>query len=262
MSDILRRIVEHKKKEVARQIQLLPLSELQANSGQHQPQSLAARFSRQRPAIIAEFKRKSPSKGIINDKAQPASTAVDYTQADAAGISVLTDNHFFGGSQTDLKAIRQVTSLPLLRKDFIIDQYQIYESKAMGADVILLITSILSKDEIEHFTSVAHELGLECLLELHASDDLEKVCPDVDLIGVNNRNLKSFTVNTNHSKKMLKHLPERIPCIAESGLADADTVIDLFRAGFSGFLMGEYFMKQAKPGQALMQLQQELDTRV
>jgi len=203
-------------------------------------------------AIIAEHKRKSPSKSTINDAIELPQVINGYSSAGAAGISVLTDTKFFGGSLSDLALARSLTTTPLLRKDFIIDPYQVYESKAYGADVILLIAASLSSAEIETLSKLAKEIDLEVLVEIHSEDELEKcLIPTVDIIGVNNRNLKTFKVDIAHSLKLAKQIPSDRVKISESGISEPAIVSQLMQGGFQGFLMGEHFMKQKDPGKAL-----------
>ena len=196
--------------------------------------------------IIAEFKRQSPSKGIINNKDSVESVTKSYTEHGASGISVLTDHKFFGGTLNDLKIARE-NNVPLLRKDFMIDEYQCVEAKAFGADVILLIAACLTPVEVKTLSVVAENLGLEVLLELHDETELEHICDAVDMIGVNNRNLKNFEVNLEHSVRLAEKIDDRFIKVAESGINDVANIHYLKRHGFQGFLIGEYFMKQASP---------------
>lgn len=201
--------------------------------------------------IIAEFKRQSPSKGIINEKVTPEEVTKGYADAGASGLSVLTEPLYFGGSDKDLQLMRRANPLtPLLRKDFVVDDYQIAEAAALQADVILLIAAVLSREEILHFTQTAHQFGLEVLLELHDEAELEKIVAEVDMIGINNRNLKDFSVDTERSLKLLRKLPADAVKVAESGLSNPATVDHLREGGFSGFLMGESLMKNDNPGLA------------
>lgn len=212
-------------------------------------QSLLAKGS---TGIIAEFKRKSPSKGIINANADVESITASYSKY-AAGISVLTDELHFGGTNDDLIIARETVSVPLLRKDFIIDEYQLYEAKAIGADVILLIAACLSKAEAKQLAKKAKELNLEVLLEVHNEEELAHICDDVTMIGVNNRNLKTFEVNINTSLDLINKLPKEKPAIAESGISNINSILSLRNAGFKGFLIGENFMKHADPSVAFIQ---------
>jgi indole-3-glycerol phosphate synthase len=196
--------------------------------------------------IIAEFKRKSPSKGFIHEKADVVSITTGYTNGGAAGLSVLTDHDFFGGSTKDLMDAR-VNSIPILRKDFIVDAYQITEAKAMGADVILLIAACLTPAAVKSLASYAVSIGLEVLLELHGENELNHICDETILVGINNRNLKDFKVDIAASLHMSKLIPINKIKIAESGISSVD-MIKMFRdAGFKGFLIGENFMKESDP---------------
>lgn len=208
--------------------------------------------------IIAEFKRKSPSKGIINDKVFVDDVTQGYAAAGASGLSVLTDFNFFGGSIDDLMITRQINQIPVLRKEFIIDEYQVYEAKAYGADAILLIAAVLSADEIEKLYFKAKETGLEVLLEIHDEEELEKVGDNADLVGINNRNLKTFEVNMEHSIQLAKKLPDNMPKIAESGISSPETITRLKKEGFDGFLIGENFMKTSNPGLAFNEFVNQL----
>ncbi len=194
--------------------------------------------------IIAEFKRKSPSKGLIKENANPKDITRAYFENGASALSILTDFTFFGGSVEDLSTARLFNPLPILRKDFIVDAIQIIEAKAIGADAILLIAECLTAAEIKNFSHIAVDLGLEVLLEVHEKEQLDKWNPAIHLIGVNNRNLKTFIVSVQHSYDMLPLLPKEAIKIAESGLNNPETLVDLKKAGFNGFLIGEYFMAQ------------------
>jgi len=199
--------------------------------------------------IIAEFKRQSPSKGVINDTASVEEVANSYTQFGAAGISVLTDNTFFGGSIADLSiAIKNL--IPVLRKEFIIDEFQLIEAKAYGASVILLIAACLTPATTHALATFAKSIGLEVLLEIHDESELGHISDAVDFVGINNRSLKSFEVNIDHSLQLKNQLPKNILSIAESGIYSLETFKLLKKEGFDGFLMGEYFMKQANPAAA------------
>ncbi|MGF1533372.1 MAG: indole-3-glycerol-phosphate synthase [Bernardetiaceae bacterium] len=202
--------------------------------------------------LIAEFKRRSPSKPDIRLGAEVASVAAGYARAGVAGISVLTDETFFGGSLHDLAQARETVSVPLLRKDFVVDAYQVMEAKAFGADVVLLIAAVLSPAQAQELTATAQELGLEVLLEIHQAEDMDiyRAAPTVDIIGINNRNLRTFAVDLEHSRSLAQSLPQDKPRISESGLNDPRTVRALQSDGFMGFLIGEYFMRQPDPGLA------------
>ena len=206
--------------------------------------------------IIAEFKRQSPSKGIINN-CLPAGQAgsftcqvtKEYVKYGASAISILTDTEFFGGSLNDLTDAR-INDVPILRKDFIIDEYQLIESKAYGADIILLIAACLTKEEVRKMANFAKNIGLNVLLEIHNEEELEHICDEVDVVGINNRDLKTFKVDINHSIELCKKIPLYKIKISESGIDDVKTIQLLKQNGFSGFLMGEMFMKEKDPGKA------------
>lgn len=196
--------------------------------------------------IIAEFKRKSPSKGVINQHATVEEVTSAYSTHGASGLSVLTDELFFGGNLQDLtKATAQ--SIPILRKDFMIDEYQLVEAKAYGADVILLIAACLTPMQVKGMATIAKEIGLEVLLEIHNEFELAHICDAVDLVGVNNRNLKNFEVSIETSLHLIEQIPQNKPVIAESGINNVDTMVILQKAGFKGFLIGEHFMKEPSP---------------
>lgn len=212
------------------------------------------------PKIISEFKRKSPSKGIINDKVLPEIVTREYVRAGAVGLSVLTDIDFFGGSFSDFIGARNANPhIPMLRKDFIIDEYQLFEAKAIGADVILLIAACLEPHEIKSLSQKAHDLGLEVLLEVHNAEELTaSICDTVDMVGVNNRNLKTFETSIENSISLCEQIPDTFVKISESGLKDAETILRLFQYGYKGFLIGETFMKTENPGASLGELQKSL----
>lgn len=203
----------------------------------------------ERTGIIAEFKRKSPSKGLIHPDISPHEV-VPYYAISASAISVLTETEFFGGDLEDLRCARRHCKIPLLRKDFMIDVYQLLEAKASGADVILLIASCLSKQKVSEMAISAHQLGLEVLLEIHDEDEIGHICPEVDVVGINNRNLKDFSVDWKHSFALRNKIASDKMVIAESGIKDYDTIESLRKEGFNGFLIGETFMRTPNPGLA------------
>ena len=250
-TNILATIVAQKLKEVAARKNEISISQLEAMPlFSKQALSLKANLQKQHTTgIIAEFKRKSPSKGIINDKASVKEVTAAYHAYGAAGISVLTDNEFFGGSLDDLSMAIQ-NDIPVLRKEFIIDEFQITEAKAYGASVILLIASCLTPATTKLLAMKAKTLGMEVLLELHDETELEHICDEVDLVGINNRSLKSFEVNIEHSLQLKNKLPKGKLSIAESGIYSEETYRLLKSEGFDGFLMGEYFMKEENPALA------------
>ncbi len=207
-----------------------------------------------RTGIIAEFKKQSPSKGIINGDADVKEITQAYNQAGASALSVLTDTDFFGGKKDDLIQARSVNEIPILRKDFMIDEYQILEAKAWGADIILLIASILTPQQITNFGKLAQSLGMSVLLEVHNLEELERsICPHLNAIGVNNRNLGDFTVNIQTSFDLVDKIPNDFLKISESAISNPQTIKDLKEVGFQGFLIGENFMKTGNPGLAMQE---------
>ena len=192
----------------------------------------------------------SPSKGIINETALVENVTTGYSNAGASALSVLTDTNFFGGTNEDVLATRQVNTIPILRKDFTIDEHQIIEAKSIGANAILLIAAILTKVEIKEFTELAHSIGLEVLLEIHTNEELDKYIPEISIVGINNRNLKTFEVDFENSIRLAKSLPAGTVKIAESGISDYKNINYLKAHGFDGFLIGENFMKTENPGLA------------
>ena len=203
----------------------------------------------QKSGIIAEFKRKSPSKGIMNNQSDVLEVAKTYEKCGASGISILTDSDFFGGNFDDILKIRNEIQRPILRKDFMIDEYQFYEAKSIGADVVLLIAACLSPVQVQEFTELSHELGLEVLLEIHTEEELKCFNKNIDLVGINNRNLQNFKVDLQHSVDLKNLLPAGTLSVAESGIYSVQDYQFLKSKGFDGFLMGEYFMKNENPGQ-------------
>ncbi|NDA62426.1 MAG: indole-3-glycerol phosphate synthase TrpC [Chitinophagia bacterium] len=257
--NILETIIAAKKLEVESRKKEIPIRQLE-QSPWFQQTIPSLRRSLQQPGtngIIAEFKRKSPSKGIIHANADAKEITRAYAAGGASGISVLTDTTFFGGSWTDLEAAVG-WGVPVLRKDFIIDEYQLIEARAHGAAVILLIAACLTPTAVKQLAETARMLGLEVLLELHDQAELGHIHPSVTLVGINNRNLKNFEVNLQHSIELAAQIPAEFPAIAESGIDSVETILQLQSAGFSGFLMGEYFMKQDNPGASFLQFSQVL----
>jgi len=253
-ANILDRIVANKLKEVAAAKKKTSYSQLEeAEFFARETHSFRDfLLAPDRTGIIAEFKRKSPSKGIINDKVTVKEVTNAYAAAGASALSVLTDKQFFMGKKADLVKARQVNSIPVLRKDFMIDEYQIIEAKALGADIILLIAAILTPAQIQQFASLAKSIGLNVLLEVHNMEELQRsINPNLDAIGVNNRNLADFTVSVDTSYQLGEHIPKEFLKISESAISNTDTIKELKKAGFNGFLIGENFMKQADPGAAI-----------
>ncbi|MEM9717631.1 MAG: indole-3-glycerol phosphate synthase TrpC [Bacteroidota bacterium] len=251
--NILDKIVLHKQKELAALQQRLAAKELERSPLFELPRvSLKAQLTSDGASgIIAEFKRKSPSQGIINDTATVKDTVGAYQEAGVSGVSVLTDGTFFMGQKEDVEQARSILQIPILRKDFILDTFQILEARAMGADVILLIAAILTPEEIKQLALFAHSLQLEVLMEVHNQEELDRSLNEhIDLVGVNNRNLKDFTVDIHTSLSLSERIPNEFVKVAESGLSDPKEVLRLREVGFKGFLMGQRFMETQDPGQA------------
>jgi len=248
---ILDQIIARKKEEVATQKALVSEAVLKQMPFFNADALSMSSFvtSPLKTGIIAEFKRKSPSKGIINNTATVTAVTAAYSSFGASGLSVLTDLDFFGGSLQDLTAAR-VHDTPILRKDFMVDPYQIIEAKAYGADVILLIAACLTPLAVKELATVAKDIGLEVLLEIHTKDELDHVCDGIDMVGINNRNLKTFEVDLAHSIALANMLPAHLPKIAESGISNVSTILELKKEGFDGFLIGENFMKTPDPAAA------------
>ena len=256
---ILDTITAYKQEEVTAKQKVLPVEVLQQSSFYKASCTPFAASVRTGVGIIAEHKRRSPSKQVINDQVSLPEVVQGYEKAGASALSILTDTRFFGGSLDDLALAKAHTSLPLLRKEFIIDPYQVHESKAYGADALLLIAACLSSEALKDLSQLAKELGLDVLVEVHNASELEKcLLPSVDLIGVNNRNLKTFEVSIDTSKELAHRIPSDYVKISESGIQDPQTVRILMDYGYQGFLMGEYFMKHANPGKALSEFIQLL----
>lgn len=250
--DILQTIIAHKYKEVTAQQEAISLTQLEALLGiPTQGISMQQSLTQSSHGIIAEFKRRSPSKNWINEKAIPEHVIPAYQQADASALSILTDELFFGGSLQDLHVSRPLTHLPILRKDFIISPYQLYQAKLMGADAVLLIAACLTATQCKQLAQHAHNLKMEVLLEIHEESELEYLNEYVNMIGVNNRHLGTFHTDVSVSFKLAERLPKEFTLISESGISNPETVKQLREIGFQGFLMGENFMKTPYPGKAL-----------
>ncbi len=251
---ILDKIVAFKKKEVAKIKAEVPVSKLVESPSFKKncfslKEALTASFS---TGIIAEFKRQSPSKGIINDKVTVSEVTEGYLDANVAAQSVLTDTSFFGGTMADLMEARTINQQkPILRKDFVVDGFQIVEAKAIGADVVLLIATCLTAQELKNYGQLANDLGLEVLYEVHTQEDLDKI-NDLDnkIIGINNRNLKTFNVDLENSIELANQIPDSAVKVSESGISDPRIITGLKEYGFQGFLIGENFMKTENPGMA------------
>ncbi len=262
--DILDEIIAHKRIEIAAQEQNVPISFLEdlleKNDDMAKVHSMKASLAASATGIIAEFKRRSPSKDWINRDADAKVIPASYQQAGASALSILTDEHFFGGGLRDIRAARPTVSLPILRKDFIISRYQLLQAKAAQADAVLLIAAALSKEECSTLACEAHKLGLEVLLEMHHEDELDYVNEYVDMAGINNRNLGTFHTDVENSFRMAEKLPADILKVSESGISNPQTVKLLRQEGFRGFLIGETFMKTANPGNTLSTFIKELES--
>ena len=255
MADILEEIVAYKKNEVEQfkkelhQIYLEGRVEILQNA---LIPSMKNALMKSDTGIIAEFKRKSPSKGWINEAATADKVPISYQENGAAAISILTDSHFFGGSNVYVRtAIASKVRIPVLYKNFIIDEYQIYQAKVCGASAILLIAACLTKEQCRQFIAKAHELELEVLLEMHNEEETEYAELEPDMYGINNRNLGTFETDVNNSFQLIERLPAEGVKVSESGISDPDTIRQLRACGYKGFLIGETFMKEADPGLAL-----------
>jgi len=253
MQDILSEIVAHKKKEVALQKERVPFTALEKQLPQTEVpfRSLKEALLLSRTGIIAEFKRRSPSKGWINQSVRADEVTRAYEAAGAAALSVLTDETFFGGSLADLQKATQAVQIPVMRKEFIVDVYQLFEAKLAGASAVLLIAAAITAHECRQLTEMAHQLQLEVLLELHDERETEYITPINKLIGVNNRNLGSFVTDLQKSFRMAELLPPDAVWVSESGISDPVILKELRHAGYKGFLIGENFMKTADPGESL-----------
>jgi indole-3-glycerol phosphate synthase len=258
--NILEKIVSAKRKEILRSKNAVPVSRLEkSNHFPVQTRSLEKALQNNKGfGIIAEFKRQSPSRGIINSTASPGEVCGAYLNSGASAVSVLTDREFFGGGNDDLQQARRVCNGVILRKEFIIDEYQVIESKSIGADVILLIAGILSSQELKALSDLALSLKLEVLFEIHNESDIDKLPGKAMLIGVNSRNLDTFSINTDIPGELISKLPGTSIKIAESGIHSAEKLLELKKAGFGGFLIGEKFMKEQDPGKSCRKFIEDL----
>lgn len=250
--NILEKIVAQKKLEVAEAYERVSIKQLEyyRHFDRKVPSFSGALMEEGASGVIAEFKRQSPSKGAIHAGASVEKIVPGYEKAGASCISVLTDKEFFGGGNEDLTSARDLCSLPIIRKEFIIDPYQVFEAKAIGASCILLIGAILNKQQTLELASLANSLGLEVLVEIHEESELELLNSYIQMVGINNRNLKTFKVDIEQSMRLASQLPKGVLAIAESGISSPAQYFELRKAGFRGFLMGEYFMKNEDPAAA------------
>lgn len=251
--NILEQIIADKHLEVADRKSLVPVKLLEQSIFFDSQVVSMKKYVKhpEKSGIIAEFKRKSPSKGMINSASKVETVSIGYMQAGASALSILTDSKYFGGKTEDLKSARHYNFCPILRKDFVVDEYQIVEAKSIGADCILLIAAALEPEKLKSLAQFAKSLGLEVLLEVHDGEELDRsLCDALDLVGVNNRNLKTFDVSLQTSLDLVNRIPAEFVKISESGISEPETLVQLKMAGFDGFLIGENFMKSARPEQA------------
>ncbi|MDN4166444.1 indole-3-glycerol phosphate synthase TrpC [Cytophagales bacterium LB-30] len=263
MAYILDEIVQHKRKELEERKGLFPERLLEQSVYFTAPTVSMKRYLTRpdKSGIIAEFKRSSPSKGAINPYTSVEKTTIGYMQAGASALSVLTDKKFFGGKNEDLSTARKFNFCPILRKDFVLDPYQLLEARAIGADVVLLIAAILTPKETRELAFQACQLQMEVLLEVHSAEEIDSHLNEyIDLVGVNNRNLKTFEVNTDLSFELASRIPHGIIKVSESGISDPQLILSLREAGYEGFLMGETFMRHSEPQRAAQEFIQQVRT--
>lgn len=285
MKDILSEIIAQKRIEIELQKQTVSFEHLQEQTeamtqagttadGSHCCRSMKYSLATSATGIISEFKRRSPSKGWINEEAKAEIIPASYEAAGAAALSILTDEKFFGGNLRDIRTARPLVNIPILRKDFIIDEYQLLQARIVGADAVLLIAACLTEEQCNTLTIQAHALGLEVLLEIHSSSELSYINKEIDMVGVNNRNLGSFVTDVENSFRIAEQLRETIQgtkstsqdsndyklplLVSESGISSPETILRLRSAGFRGFLIGETFMKTPSPGEALREMNEKL----
>ena len=260
---ILEEIIAFKHHETAERRDLVPVKKLERSEHFTVPVVSLVSYLRRpdKVGIIAEIKRRSPSKGMLNEYISVEQLSIGYMQAGASALSVLTDTKYFGGTNEDLTTARRFNYCPVLRKDFIVDEYQVIEARAIGADAILLIAGALSAQQIKNFSALASSLGLEVVLEIHEYDELPPSLENIDILGMNNRNLQDFSTDVGRSFALAEKLPvDGITKISESGLSDPETILELKKAGFQGFLIGETFMRNSRPEAVCAALVQKLQT--
>ena len=259
MKDILSAIIANKRFEVDLQKQAISIEQLQEGISEAPViRSMKQALASSRSGVIAEFKRRSPSKGWIKQNARPEEIVLSYATAGASALSILTDEKFFGGSLKDIRIARPLVEIPILRKDFIIDEYQLYQAKIVGADAVLLIAAALEQEKCNELTEKAHSLGLEVLLEIHSSEELVYINEKIDMVGINNRNVGTFLTDVENSFRLAGQLPQDAVLVSESGISDPEIVKRLRVAGFRGFLVGETFMKTEQPGETLQNFLQAI----
>lgn len=259
MKDILSEIIANKRFEVDLQKQAISIEQLQEGISEAPViRSMKQALASSKSGVIAEFKRRSPSKGWIKQDARPEEIVLSYATAGASTLSILTDEKFFGGSLKDIRIARPLVEIPILRKDFIIDEYQLYQAKIVGADAVLLIAAALEQERCNELTEKAHSLGLEVLLEIHSPEELSYINEKIDMVGINNRNLGTFFTDVENSFRLAGQLPQGAVLVSESGISDPEIVKRLRTAGFRGFLIGETFMKTEQPGETLQNFLQAI----
>lgn len=259
MKDILEEIIACKQKEIENLRQIVKEDILCDNCLAQRPRRSMRKALVSVPyGIIAEFKRKSPSKGWIKKEGRSDIIPLDYERNGASALSILTDTPFFGGSLHDIATARPLTERPILRKDFIIDEYQLYQTRIIGADAVLLIAAALTPEKCHALADKAHELELEVLLEIHREEEIDYINDNIDMIGINNRNLGSFRTDVENSFRLIEKLPREMVKVSESGISDPEKIKALHDVGFDGFLIGETFMKTENPGDTLQQFMREL----
>lgn len=261
--DILEEIVAHKRVEIDERKRFVPLQQftgaIQQMMDEGKPASMSEALTSSATGIIAEFKRKSPSKGWIHRDVKLQEVTPLYQSNGASALSILTDTQYFGGYDEYIQQARQAgVTIPILYKNFIIDEYQLFQARFCGASAVLLIAACLTKGECKHLQHLAHELGMETLLEMHNDRDFDYASLEPDMYGINNRNLGTFTTDVNNSFRLAGRLPQSACLVSESGISHPDTVKELREVGFRGFLIGERFMREADPGAALKQFIEEL----
>ena len=259
MKDILSEIIANKRFEVDLQKQAISIEQLQEGISEAPViRSMKQALASSKSGVIAEFKRRSPSKGWIKQDARPEEIVLSYATAGASALSILTDEKFFGGSLKGIRIARPLVEIPILRKDFIIDEYQLYQAKIVGADAVLLIAAALEQERCNELTEKAHSLGLEVLLEIHSPEELSYINEKIDMVGINNRNLGTFFTDVENSFRLAGQLPQGAVLVSESGISDPEIVKRLRTAGFRGFLIGETFMKTEQPGETLQNFLQAI----
>lgn len=262
MADILQSIIADKATEIGRLQAAVSVDDLYATAVAHEPVSFREGIEHTGHGIIAEFKRRSPSKGWIHRDADPVAVAPGYEREGTSAMSVLTDEKYFGGTLDDFRRVRSVTKLPLLRKDFVISEYQLHQAKAAGADAVLLIAAAISEDLCRRLAHIARSLGLETLLEIHSEEELSYLSDDITVIGVNNRCLGTFQTSLEASRYLAARLPRSVTRISESGIHSATDVVELMRAGYNGFLIGELLMREPDPPAALRALNKDITSLI